>query len=86
MQWGEQTPAPPLGPLRVRAFDVFLQDLQEVLESELSGYFKKTALALLDLPSEYDARQLQKAMKGLGKDEAMLIEVLCTRTNKVSPS
>ncbi|XP_036293102.1 annexin A13 isoform X2 [Pipistrellus kuhlii] len=58
------------------------KDLQEVLESELSGHFKKTALALLDRPSEYDARQLQKAMKGLGTDEAMLIEVLCTRTNK----
>lgn len=57
-----------------------------MLESELSGHFKKTALALLDRPSEYDARQLQKAMKGLGTDEAMLIEVLCTRTNKVSPS
>lgn len=65
---------------------IFRQDLQEVLESELSGHFKKTALALLDRPSEYDARQLQKAMKGLGTDEAMLIEVLCTRTNKVSPS
>lgn len=57
-----------------------------MLERELSGHFKKTALALLDRPSEYDARQLQKAMKGLGTDEAMLIEVLCTRTNKVSPS
>ncbi|KAK1332108.1 hypothetical protein QTO34_007794 [Cnephaeus nilssonii] len=43
------------------------KDLQEVLERELSGHFKKTALALLDRPSEYDARQLQKAMKGLAR-------------------
>ncbi|KAM8967880.1 annexin A13 [Pelodytes ibericus] len=57
------------------------KDLEKVLKSDLSGNFEKTALALLDRPCEYDARELRNAMKGAGTNESLLIQILCTRAN-----
>ncbi|XP_057314815.1 annexin-B12-like [Hydractinia symbiolongicarpus] len=58
------------------------KDLLKELRSELSGNYETAILALMCPADEYDAYQLYSAMKGLGTDEAALIEVLCTRTNK----
>ncbi|KAH3705211.1 annexin A6-like isoform X1 [Dreissena polymorpha] len=60
---------------------MFGKDLSEDLKGDLSGHFLDTMKALIMAPAEYDAYQLRKAMKGLGTDEDVLIEVLCTRSN-----
>ncbi|XP_055955975.1 annexin A11 isoform X1 [Patella vulgata] len=59
----------------------FGKDLRKELKSELSGKFEDVVLALLDPPRVYDAKQIKQAIKGIGTDEAALIEILCTRSN-----
>lgn len=60
----------------------FVQDLVDDIKGELSGDFEKTILALMIKPAEYMASEVKRAIKGLGTDEAVLVEVLCTRTNE----
>jgi len=57
------------------------QNLDSELASELGGEFEDTVLAMTIAPDVFDARQLRKAMKGAGTDEATLIEIMCTRNN-----
>ncbi|XP_059402363.1 annexin A1-like [Carassius carassius] len=53
-------------------------DLKKALKSD----FEEVVLALLMTPPEYDAFEMKRAMKGLGTSEAVLNEILGTRSNK----
>ena len=58
------------------------KDVIGVLKSELGGNFQETAVALMLPPLEFKAKELQKAMSGLGTDEDTLIEILGVHTNE----
>ena len=61
---------------------MFGKELTSKFDSELSGKFHQCMTALCRTPSEFDAIELRKAMRGAGTDEEVLIEILCTRTNE----
>lgn len=56
------------------------RDLIKDLKSELRGNLEMLVKSLMRTPASYDASELRKAMKGIGCDEEILIEILCTRT------
>lgn len=57
------------------------KDLIADLTSELSGKFENVIEALLLEPVQYDAKCLHDAMKGLGTNEHMLTQIICTLSN-----
>ena len=57
------------------------KDLIKQLKSELSGRLEDVVVGLFQSPAEFDATCLYKAMKGLGTDEDVLIEIIGTRVN-----
>ncbi|XP_074641960.1 annexin A4-like isoform X2 [Tubulanus polymorphus] len=61
---------------------LFGKDLVTDLKGDLSGNFEQLCCALFEDPKQYDADQLRAAMKGLGTDEQVLIEIICTRSNE----
>jgi len=57
------------------------KSLEKWIKSETSGHYEELCVALIDEKSEYDAKLLNHAIKGLGTNDDELIEVICTRTN-----
>lgn len=51
------------------------------MKSELSGNLERITVEFMEEKTKYDAHCLRSAMKGLGTDESVLVEILCTRTN-----
>jgi hypothetical protein len=60
----------------------FGKDLIKRLKEDTSGNLKQVIAGMFMTPAEYDAMCLYKAMKGLGTDDGVLIEIIGTRTNE----
>lgn len=52
------------------------------MKSELGGNFEDVIVALMLPPVEYLCKQLNRAMKGMGTDDACLTEILCSRSKR----
>lgn len=53
----------------------------EDIQSETSGNFKNLLIALITPIVDFYVKELHDAMAGIGTDEDVLIEVLCTMSN-----
>jgi len=62
--------------------DTIKKDLLVDFRSDLGSQLANLVLPLYMMPGEFDARLMEKAMRGVGNDVEVLNEVLCTRTNE----
>lgn len=58
------------------------KDLETELKRELSGDLEDVIVALMQTPTKRDVLDIQKAVKGFGTNERVLIEILASRTNE----
>lgn len=59
----------------------FGKDLIEDVKSETSGNFERLLVGLLRPIVDFYCAELNDAMSGIGTDEDVLIEILCTLSN-----
>jgi annexin A7/11 len=65
----------------IAAFDAkYKKHLIDEVSSETSGNFRVALKALLHEHTAYEAELLMQSTKGLGTDDDLLIEMVCTRT------
>ncbi|XP_045075026.1 annexin A2 isoform X2 [Coregonus clupeaformis] len=57
------------------------KDLMTALKGALSGSLETVILGLMKSTAQYDASEIKGSMKGLGTDEEVLIEIVCSRSS-----
>lgn len=60
----------------------FGKDLIENIKSETRGNFENLLVALLTPTLDFYCKEIKDAMAGIGTDEQVLIEILCTLSNQ----
>jgi len=65
--------------IKLKYLTMYGKSLEQDLKSELGGELEQVAVALLMPRYDYDAHNLKKAIKGIGTDEKLIIEIVCTK-------
>lgn len=61
--------------------NIYNKELEDDINKELSGNYRRTIIDLIRRRAERDATYLYKSLKGPGTNEDTIIEIICTRSN-----